>query len=293
MPCYRQERYVRSALASVLAQDYSPLEIVVADDASPDGTLDAILATVQDYSGPHRVKVVKGRSNLGIGVYQTLADAAEGALLVECHSDDLAYPTRVSRLVEAWQRHDASLITSNAIVIDAEGRRSGPFFSPQPRYPTDALDVARDGWKPWLLGATFAYPRDLIAGFPPLSRKRAPIEVDWILPFRASLMRGIAVVDEPLIDYRVHASNATAAATARETDDVRVKSEAGSAQRLGQLVYMLETITTPPGAALAGARLTEIRQTVLSSVVRAAFHWSTNRHALRSAGFKLRWLPPD
>ena len=33
---YRQERYVREAVRSVLAQTYSPLQIVICDDASPE-----------------------------------------------------------------------------------------------------------------------------------------------------------------------------------------------------------------------------------------------------------------
>ena len=35
---YNQERYVRESLTSALMQNYEPLEIIVSDDGSSDGT---------------------------------------------------------------------------------------------------------------------------------------------------------------------------------------------------------------------------------------------------------------
>ncbi len=39
---YRQERFVRDAVRSVLAQTYSPLQVVICDDDSPDATFDIL-----------------------------------------------------------------------------------------------------------------------------------------------------------------------------------------------------------------------------------------------------------
>ena len=38
VPVFNGERYVREALESILAQTHRPLEIIVADDGSSDGT---------------------------------------------------------------------------------------------------------------------------------------------------------------------------------------------------------------------------------------------------------------
>ena len=43
VPVFNGEKYLREALDSILAQTYRPLEILVADDGSTDGT-----ATVAD-----------------------------------------------------------------------------------------------------------------------------------------------------------------------------------------------------------------------------------------------------
>jgi len=42
VPVFNGERYIKEALDSILAQTYRPVEIVVADDGSTDGTADII-----------------------------------------------------------------------------------------------------------------------------------------------------------------------------------------------------------------------------------------------------------
>jgi len=47
VPAYNGERYLREALDSILTQTYRPLEIIVADDGSTDGTA-ALVANYGD-----------------------------------------------------------------------------------------------------------------------------------------------------------------------------------------------------------------------------------------------------
>ena len=47
VPVFNGERYLREALDSILAQTYRPLEIIVADDGSGDGTA-GVVATFGD-----------------------------------------------------------------------------------------------------------------------------------------------------------------------------------------------------------------------------------------------------
>ncbi|OOY43917.1 glycosyltransferase family 2 protein, partial [Solemya velum gill symbiont] len=42
LPAFRQESYIGQAIDSLLNQTYSNLEILISDDASPDGTFDII-----------------------------------------------------------------------------------------------------------------------------------------------------------------------------------------------------------------------------------------------------------
>jgi hypothetical protein len=55
------------------------------------------------------------------------------------------------------------------------------------------------------LGCAAAYSRSLWTIYGPISSE--VLQEDMVLPFRALLGRGIRVVDEPLVQYRVHDAN--------------------------------------------------------------------------------------
>ena len=46
--CYNQESFIREAFNSALLQTYSPLEIIVSDDCSTDGTFDVVQQMAND-----------------------------------------------------------------------------------------------------------------------------------------------------------------------------------------------------------------------------------------------------
>ena len=61
---YNQENLIGETIESVISQDYPNLEIVVADDASVDGTQSVIKAYQEKY--PLQIKPVLNPVNLGI-----------------------------------------------------------------------------------------------------------------------------------------------------------------------------------------------------------------------------------
>jgi hypothetical protein len=200
LACYRQERFIAEAVQAALAQAYSPLEIIISDDASPDATFALAQQAVQGYAGPHRVMLRRNPRNLGISAhFSLLAELAQGELLVVAAGDDVSEPQRCERLVAHWlgcnRRPD--LIASDLVDIDIAGRV-------QQRLAHTRLDDWTLGrWlqqRPWLVGASHAWSKRLFAAFGPM-RAGAHAE-DQIMLLRALLLGGATTVPEPLVRWR-------------------------------------------------------------------------------------------
>ena len=125
---WRQEDTVGEAIAGALAQTYSPLEIVISYDASPDGTWAAIERAVAGYRGPHRLVLNRNAANLGIGAHLSrLVALSRGELLFITAGDDVSLPMRCERTVAAWlaSGRTLDLIAAPLVDIDAHGRAYG------------------------------------------------------------------------------------------------------------------------------------------------------------------------
>ena len=57
---------MRAAIEGAFAQTYQPLEILLSDDCSPDGTYRVMQEMAAAYAGPHRVILNRNPKNLGI-----------------------------------------------------------------------------------------------------------------------------------------------------------------------------------------------------------------------------------
>lgn len=100
---YNQEAYIREAVEAALTQSYSPLEIILSDDCSTDGTFAIMEELVAAYSGPHRVRAVRTPQNLGLIQHVLLRGReAAGAIVVLAAGDDVSLPHRVAVLAKAF-----------------------------------------------------------------------------------------------------------------------------------------------------------------------------------------------
>lgn len=197
---YNQERVIADAVRSVLAQTWQPIEIIISDDCSRDGTYAAIEATVRDYTGPHRVITRRNTVNEGISAHLSrLAGMAHGELLFVAAGDDLSAPDRCERVVQFWLEHgrQPDLIATDLTSIDDAGDAHG-------RVTPDDLGRYRiDDWfekRPFLVGAAHTWSRRLFERFGPMQPGTAA--EDQIMTFRAIATGGAMSLHEPLVRYR-------------------------------------------------------------------------------------------
>lgn len=208
MLSYNRKQYVREAFESMLHQTYSPLEIIVSDDHSTDGTYELIQQMTQDYHGCHRIRVSRNERNLGfIGNLNKIFTMMRGELLIMNCDDDVSMPNKVGRIVEAWLKYDKKLsaISMASILIDPEGTQIGINDLGNERMVSRSLlSFMRLGCPNGMYGRTgaaFAYSKKVIDTFGPITIRFTAD--DAVMVRRAYLLGPILVLPDLLFKYRV------------------------------------------------------------------------------------------
>ena len=134
---WRQEPFIRAAVEGAFQQTYSPLEIILSDDCSPDGTFDIMREMAESYRGPHQVRLNHNERNLGLGGHvNRCMELVRGELVVVAAGDDISVPRRTETLVKAW-------LDSGQGALDLLGYRSdGPTRRQARHQPFSARAVA-------------------------------------------------------------------------------------------------------------------------------------------------------
>jgi glycosyltransferase involved in cell wall biosynthesis len=106
---YNQRPWIEQCLHSILAQDYPNFEIVVADDASTDGTGECVEQIARAHPG--RFNVRHAERNRGVtGNHNAALAACRGDYLSWIGGDDLMLPGKLSAQVAFMQAHPACAI---------------------------------------------------------------------------------------------------------------------------------------------------------------------------------------
>ncbi len=199
---FNQKKYVQGAMHSIFSQSHHPLEIVISDDGSTDGTYELLEELVSSYSGPHDVLLLPKTSNAGlIGNLNRALARATGELVIAAAGDDISHPDRAVKLAQVFMRHNKPmLIHTKARVIDANGTLTGREEPPERLRFAMSAEVASTELSIYL-GATAAWSRGLLDAFDPISERDA--FEDLVMGFRASLYDSVVYHDEALVDYRV------------------------------------------------------------------------------------------
>jgi len=101
--CHNQEKFVAEAVDGVLAQTYSPLEIVVIDDASTDATAEIIDATLAGRRNGSDVTFVRHPKNVGANVSSRIGlDMTKGRLILISAGDDIMLPEMIAEMAKVW-----------------------------------------------------------------------------------------------------------------------------------------------------------------------------------------------
>jgi len=198
---YNQEQYIEDALNGALAQTYEPLHILVSDDASLDKTVEKARAIANKYTGPHRVTIRKNLCNLGLIRHLNhvlsfkLAD-----FIVLAAGDDISLPYRTETQMKSLMAMERPLLVhSDAFAVENDGTIIKIIYPGMAAISDDMQQIATS--LAMHIGATAAIHSDIHRIFGPITDSN--VYEDLIMGFRASLLRRIAYINEPLIKYRL------------------------------------------------------------------------------------------
>lgn len=119
IPCFNEERFIGEAIESVLRQDYRDFLLLVVDDCSTDGTLEAVRRFTDS-----RIVIHRNRRNLGLYQNQNrcLVLAKTGYVKILC-ADDILDPTCLAEQAAVLDREPTvALVFGASQVIDSRGK---------------------------------------------------------------------------------------------------------------------------------------------------------------------------
>ncbi|HWG10682.1 MAG TPA: glycosyltransferase [Rhodanobacteraceae bacterium] len=200
---YRMRATIGEAVRAALAQTH-PCDIIVSDDSSGDGTLEAAREAIADDPRAARVTLRSTARNLGLCAHMNeLAQLARGDILVCSSGDDISYPQRVRELVDAFAANPrGQLVGSSVDDVDAGGKLLAANVRGLPQRVDQRWFLHR-GKLVTVLGASMAVRRELLTALPPL---QGTVE-DNMLSLRAVLLGDCLCLQRPLLAYRLHGGN--------------------------------------------------------------------------------------
>jgi hypothetical protein len=206
---YNGAQFLEEQLASLQGQDRRPDELVVCDDGSKDTTVQLLESFARIAPFPVRIHI----NPVNLGSTRNFDHALRlcaGSLVAFCDQDDVWHATRLSEGVRLFAENPRlQLFFSNGQLIDDMGMRLPGRLWDKFTFDSKIQERLRAGDMLPLVRYRF------VTGATMLFRTRlrdylCPAAGEWLhdgwIAALAACMGGVAFLDEPLIQYRVHAA---------------------------------------------------------------------------------------
>lgn len=191
-------RYVGEQLTSILKQLGADDEVIVADDASSDATLE-IIASFQD----SRIRVLTREHCVGIiANFETGLSACNGDLIFLADQDDVWLPNKIEKLSRQLEEHH--LVISNCKLVD---HSLNPLPSAHIKKYKTKKGLLRNLVRNSYMGCCMAFKREVLTKALPFP-KDIPMHDVWI-GLVAEMYFKVCFVPDELVLHRRHQYNAS------------------------------------------------------------------------------------
>lgn len=212
MPVYMHARYVAEAIASVFAQTRHPLELIVIDDGSIDGTIEHCRAAL--VAAPFPVTFI-ARENRGAAATLNQGIAlAKGDFIQLLNSDDRLPAERIATMLPMLLESNADWGYARVSYMDTHGQPLDRLADARVAVLTAAQNATVMSST---LGLAMLRANSAISSGNLMFRKRLwetlggfcdyRYNHDWDFCLRATLQCEPVLVPHPLYEYRIHDRN--------------------------------------------------------------------------------------
>ena len=206
MAAYNAEDVVERAINSILSQTHAAFEFVIVDDGSTDRTLEIPEAHARRDA---RISLIVQENQGLTRSLNTAIRASDGRYIARQDADDVSLPTRLEKQIAYMEAHpETVLLGTRAFEVCDRQRNLGPFIDERamperllrrnPLPHTSAM-IRRD-----------AFAR---VGLYDESYRTAQDYEAWL---RLSEVGRVAMLEEPLVEYHIHAGSVSAARRFRQ-----------------------------------------------------------------------------
>ena len=212
IPLYNQAQFVRETIESIFLQTYKNFEIVIVNDASTDGSVEAVMPFV--IGNPDQVYLYHNEANKGLPATRNVAIShAKGDYILPLDSDDRIAPTHLEKTVAVMDtRSDIGIVATWMRICPTPDMlaHSQPHSDCLTGQPGSAYDIYAPTKDQILKGnclpvCSLIRKKTLseMGGYPEIMNRGSE---DWALwsMIVCSDRWGVRVIPEHLFLYRVH-----------------------------------------------------------------------------------------
>lgn len=202
MVSYQGKNYIKEQIESVMGQLGKEDELVISDDGSTDGAIEAIK---EFQKKDPRIRLLKGP---GKGIKKNVEHAirhTRGEYIFLADQDDIWCAGKVGEVLEAFEREHAAVVVHDAIVFEGEDPKKvvmDSFFAFRGSRAGVLKNIAKNSY----IGCCMAFRRELKRIILPIP---APIEMhdQWIGVLGDYFAGKSCFLHKPLLLYRRHGDN--------------------------------------------------------------------------------------
>jgi glycosyltransferase involved in cell wall biosynthesis len=221
MPVYNGERFLKSAIESILSQNFRNLEFLIINDGSTDSS-DKIIRSFHD----KRIIHISNERNLGlISTLNKGINLAKGKYIARMDGDDISMPGRLSKQVSFLDENPKiSMVAANIQLVDEEENDLG-VWEEDIKCKTEKQIKSLLPYTNCIAHPTVVIRTDIAKKF--LYDNRQINNEDWDLWMRlVSEGYRISKINEPLLKYRVHSSSITLQSNKKNVTKKLLKTQA-------------------------------------------------------------------